>query len=274
MEDKYTDLLRKLELGQTTADTQIIVTAGKVRQDVIFPDLDKSIPDERKLRAIHIGHRILLTTMFYQFLGIYIDEEKENEEKTKERYLFYDTETVGLPKDYKAPVTNTENWPRMVQIAWIVTDGNGELLKKEMHIIKPDGFIIPPEVAKLHRVTHERAEKLGKPLKEVMEMFSEDVINSHTIVAHNINFDKKITGAEFVRLKMQDPLLSKKLVCTMMSTVDFCKLPGKFGFKWPQLAELYLKLFEEVFEDAHDALVDVEAMIRCFWELKERAIII
>lgn len=36
------------------------------------------------------------------------------------KYLFIDTETTGLPKEYDAPYTDIDNWPRLVQLAWIV----------------------------------------------------------------------------------------------------------------------------------------------------------
>ena len=56
-------------------------------------------------------------------------------------YLFFDTETTGLPRNWKAPVTDLDNWPRMVQIAWILTDGEGEQLDIADYIIKPGVFI-------------------------------------------------------------------------------------------------------------------------------------
>jgi len=34
--------------------------------------------------------------------------------KNKKMYLFFDTETTGLPRNWKAPVTDLDNWPRMV----------------------------------------------------------------------------------------------------------------------------------------------------------------
>ena len=40
-------------------------------------------------------------------------------------YLFFDTETTGLPKNWNAPIQNVNNWPRMVQIAWLLYDNNG-----------------------------------------------------------------------------------------------------------------------------------------------------
>jgi hypothetical protein len=35
-------------------------------------------------------------------------------------YLFFDTETTGLPKSWKAPVTDVNNWPRLVQLAFLL----------------------------------------------------------------------------------------------------------------------------------------------------------
>ena len=57
--------------------------------------------------------------------------------------LFFDTETTGLPKNYKAPVTDLENWPRLVQLAYILQDYDGNTILKGDYIIKPNGFTIP-----------------------------------------------------------------------------------------------------------------------------------
>ena len=54
-------------------------------------------------------------------------------------YLFFDTETTGVPKNYKAPPSDLLNWPRVVQLGWIVTDMQGRELKATNHIIRPDG---------------------------------------------------------------------------------------------------------------------------------------
>ena len=43
-------------------------------------------------------------------------------------YLFFDTETTGLPKRWNAPVTEVDNWPRLVQLAWISCDEQGNRL--------------------------------------------------------------------------------------------------------------------------------------------------
>jgi DNA polymerase III epsilon subunit-like protein len=186
-------------------------------------------------------------------------------------YLFFDTETTGLPKNYRAPASDSDNWPRLIQIAWCWYDEEGSPWEGYSYIIKPEGFIIPDEVAKLHRVTQERALAEGLPLADVIADFSREVTRADQIVAHNIDFDDKIISAEMFRLGVANVLEQANKFCTMKNSVDFCRIPGNYGrYKWPNLDELHNCLFGESFPDAHDALVDVRACARCFFELKKR----
>ncbi len=43
-------------------------------------------------------------------------------------YLIFDTETTGLPRRWDAPLTDSDNWPRAVQIAWQLHDEWGALI--------------------------------------------------------------------------------------------------------------------------------------------------
>lgn len=190
--------------------------------------------------------------------------------------IIFDTETNGLPKNWKAPTTDIENWPRMIQIAWRHYADDGRKLAEHCYIIKPEGFTIPDNVAAINRITTERAEKEGVALEYALMMLSQSMSITHTLVAHNISFDEKIVGAELLRAGMKethDILFEKNRVCTMMGTVEFCDLPGQYGKKWPKLQELYTKLFNEQFEGAHDALSDVEALSRCFFALREKGVL-
>ena len=188
-------------------------------------------------------------------------------------YLFFDTETTGAPVDYKAPSSDTENWPRMVQLAWILEDENGIKIDSGNLIIIPDGFIIPDEAVKVHGITKEKALKEGVPLEYAIRQFKANLDVATCVVGHNADFDKKIVGAEMIRLGMKDIMDSKKSYCTMQSSIDFCKIPGKYGYKYPKLQELYRKLFETEFDNAHDAMSDIEATEKCFWELRKRKLI-
>lgn len=183
-------------------------------------------------------------------------------------YLFFDTETTGLPKDWKAPVTNLSNWPRLVQLAFGLYDDNGTKIVEGNYIIKPEGFIIPQASSDVHGITHERALKEGQPLDTVLNKFVETLKKSNLLVAHNMSFDEKILGAELLRNNMTNHIDGIRKVCTMQSTTNFCQIPGYYGYKWPTLQELHSKLFGRGFEDAHDAYVDVAATVKCFFELK------
>jgi DNA polymerase III epsilon subunit-like protein len=188
-------------------------------------------------------------------------------------YLFFDTETTGLPRNWKAPVNDFSNWPRLVQVAWESYDKDGNKTGEENFIIKTDGFTIPEDSAKVHGISTERAQKEGIPLLDVLKKFYDFIDKTDTLVAHNMSFDEKIIGAEFLRSNMQNILDSKKKICTMEKSTDLCAIPGSYGFKWPKLSELHRKLFGVDFEEAHNATVDIRATARCFWEMKHRGLI-
>ncbi|MCP4370203.1 MAG: 3'-5' exonuclease, partial [Deltaproteobacteria bacterium] len=90
-------------------------------------------------------------------------------------YLFFDTETTGLPRDYNAPVDRVENWPRMVQIAWLLYNDDGEKLDSKDFIIKPEGYTIPKNAVGIHNISTERAMKDGEDLSSVLLQFADRI---------------------------------------------------------------------------------------------------
>lgn len=193
-------------------------------------------------------------------------------------YIVFDTETTGTPRDYKKPPSDLANWAtaRMVQIAWIEYDEHGNKLSTHDYLIKPDGFTIPLETIKIHRITNERANEKGLPVKEVLDKFREAIARNKYLIAHNISFDQNVVGSEYIRAGQDDPLEGIFKVCTMLLTTNFVKIRSPWGsgkYKWPSLSDLHMKLFNKTFEDAHDALVDTEALGRCFFKLQELGVL-
>jgi DNA polymerase III epsilon subunit-like protein len=189
-------------------------------------------------------------------------------DKIQIMYLFFDTETTGLPKSWKAPVTDVDNWPRLVQLAILMYDSSGKEIAAEDFIIKPAGFSIPPSASKIHGITTERALQEGQPVLSVLKRFNTLVQQADCLVAHNMSFDEKIVAAEFLRNGMTNTLSGKNKICTMERTTNFCAINGQRGYKWPKLAELHYKLFGTDFQEAHNAAADIQATAKCFWELK------
>ena len=193
-------------------------------------------------------------------------------------FLIFDTETTGLPKDFSAPISDTQNWPRCIQLAWQLHNSLGELIETKNYIIKPDGFSIPFNSQKIHGISTERALNEGWPIDLVLQDFSNALSQTQYFVGHNILFDLNIIFSEFFRLNQvyiierenrtycvkKEEKIWSSLDTMTEKTANFCQIPGgRSGrFKFPKLTELYEKLFNKIFEEAHNASADVDRELR------------
>ena len=223
-------------------------------------------------------------------------------------YLIFDTETTGLPKSYKAPMTDIDNWPRCIQIAWQLHDDMGRVVEHDNFMVQPDGFNIPYDSEKIHGISTELAQVQGISFLESLERFNSILSKTKFLVGQNVTFDVNIMGAEFIRAGIKPnfkafefdsfdieeyDFIAKKPVNREMAiddlkdvdknslfildtcteaTASMCQIAGGRGgkFKLPTLTELHNYLFGVGFGDAHNATADVEATTRCFLELLRR----
>lgn len=183
--------------------------------------------------------------------------------------VFFDTETTGRPKSRTAPLSDLANWPRIVQIAWMVTDEQGNEASAQCMIVRPDGFTIPADAARVHGISTERARREGVPLRAALEPLQAALQSAGTVVAHNFEFDYKVTAAEFLRLSLPDPFAGRRSFCTMERGAAVTRIPGAYGkYKWPTLAELHAHFFGAAPEVVHDALADVRTCARCYLAMR------
>jgi len=185
-------------------------------------------------------------------------------------YLIFDTETTGLPSNWDAPLSDSDNWPRCVQIAWQLHASDGRMISHDDFIVIPDGFDIPFESEKVHGISTDLATREGVSIQQVVESFIEVVDKAEFLVGHNLKFDLNIMGAELLRLGKENILTTKSILDTCTEdTATMCQLQGGRGgkFKLPTLNELYAFLFNDTFDEAHNATADVEATTRAFFEL-------
>ena len=199
------------------------------------------------------------------------------------KILFFDTETTGLPLDLDEPYTNVKNWPRLVQLSWILEDTETNEVTEHDFIIKPDGFIIPFAATKIHHITTEKAERDGVKLRAALGDFVQDMLRADLQVAHNIEFDKNVICSEIYRtaiklmgekelllefgFRIQNYFMNNRSICTMKLGTKYTKIKTAGGYKWPKLIELYRYFFGRDFEGQHDALDDIRATRDCFWEM-------
>ncbi|HLA54738.1 MAG TPA: DNA polymerase III subunit alpha [Flavobacterium sp.] len=190
-------------------------------------------------------------------------------------YIIFDTETTGLPKRYDAPVSDSANWPRCIQIAWQLHDEMGRLIEHQDYMVKPEGFNIPYDAERIHGISTELAQAEGIALSEVLGKFNIALAKAKFIVGQNVGFDVNIMGSEFYRMGMDSPMNPMRVLDTCTeNTASLLQLPGGRGgkFKLPTLTELHQYLFKAPFSEAHNATADVEATTRCFFELIRREV--
>lgn len=204
-----------------------------------------------------------------------IDIAFEDSTKTEGQYLVIDTETTGLPQNKQDRPENLENWPHIVQLAWILFDDEGKTIELKEYILKQE-VSIPPSATEKHGITNTIMAEKGVDTKTVLTEFIKAIKRTKSIVAHNIDYDVPIIEAEFLRNGFEKQLGKINKICTMKVGKNFCKLPGAYDdYKYPTLMELFKKCFYDYatsfkpLYDKHNALMDAGLTAKCFFKLKE-----
>lgn len=190
--------------------------------------------------------------------------------------LFFDTETSGTI-DWKTPL-DSPNQPDVIQLAAILSDET-TVYHELVCLVNPSdinpGWVMTPGAEAVHGITRERVLEEGRPAREVYAEFMTLLPQARELVCHNTAFDSRLLGTAFNRLQDASGatrILNSQYYCTMKKSTKLCRLPGPYGYKWPKLSELHRHLFNEDFDGAHDALADVLATRRCYYELRRRGL--
>lgn len=183
----------------------------------------------------------------------------------------FDLETNGRPKNYYAPVSLIDNWPHIVQIGWCVIDTEDPSWNRvgDFNIRLPEGVNVDRKAQRVHGVTDRQIED-GFDFEWMLESYLEPALEGVDVaVCHNTGFDIPTLKAAMLRHTGCLSELFNRLpsVCTMRSTVDFCEIPGTYGYKWPSLSELHQKLFGCNPPVAHKAFADASTTAKCYREL-------
>jgi len=218
----------------------------------------------------------MIVAFIVAFLALLVSKIlfNSNPASKKERRLpngnvvILDIETNGFPTNWKASVSDTYNWPRMVSISWFKIAPSGAILSQHSFIIKPNGFTIQESAVAIHGITTEQAIQIGTEPKDVLQQFETDISDAAYLVAHNIDFDYPVLLCEYIRSNVpQARLKSLQQICTMKSSMKYCNIRTSKGLKYPKLGELYKKLFNNTLSGAHTSKADAEACMKCFKEL-------
>lgn len=183
--------------------------------------------------------------------------------------FFFDTETTGFPErsgNRLPPPKSLDKYDsaRIVSISWIVTRQQ-RVVSQAYYVVRPDGFVVPPESTAIHGITHEEAMSTGCPIATVFDTLKEALDGVATMVAHNIDFDIRVLTSELIRAGRED-LVSlvdgMHHVCTMKKGREVTKKRA-----YPKLADLYRALYGEEMEGAHNAQYDTYYCFKCYTKM-------
>ena len=174
--------------------------------------------------------------------------------------LIFDTETTGLIKNSALPL---EQQPHIIEFYGCIVDvDNGEIIADLDFICNP-GIPLETVITKITGITD--ADVANKPPFSEFESSVRQLISrADTIAAHNLSFDWDMLCLEFRRCETID---SVKWPMTRICTVEETEYMKGHRLN---LSKLHTLLFDEPFQGAHRANVDVVALTRCFLELKKR----
>jgi DNA polymerase-3 subunit epsilon len=193
--------------------------------------------------------------------------------------LFFDTETTGLNKP-KLPPTHPSQ-PMPVQLGMKLDDGSRKERGAVNFMIKTHGqWTVDPKAAKITGIDNKLADEFGVELIAAYEVWLDSVSAADALVAHNAAFDITVMRragqvyAEQTGTTYEDPFANKKVICTMLASMNIVRAkPKRNGqWKWPKLEECMQFFFGESIEGAHDALVDVRATSRVFYHLVDTGV--
>ena len=189
----------------------------------------------------------------------------------KDYFLFVDTETSGIPRDWNKPYATRGNWPHIAQLAWVVCTRMGVEVKAESHYIQPSDYDLDPASGSVHGLTLDFLRTHGESRHAVMQLLHRDLTHYQPqVVAHFMQLDYHMVGASFHRAGLTNPMLGLPMFCTMRATGPLLRHSSQ-GFL--RLGELYQRLFKEPQPREHDALADARAAARCFFEMQRQGIV-
>jgi DNA polymerase III epsilon subunit-like protein len=219
-------------------------------------------------------------------------------------YLVFDVETNGLLPKGNVPL---DQYPHVLQLSFALYNMNlNKVVSQYDSYIKVDSSVLISEfISNLTGITHELCQEKGRPMLEALRQFHAAYLLCDVLIAHNLEFDKKMIMVEMERNR---GLLTKKApecfvlfnamyesvhgidqYCTMQKSIALCNLPmpekvltpivvtkvaKKPAKKYPKLIELFQTLFpsEPLPLDLHNSMTDVMVCLKCYLKMRHNII--
>ena len=176
------------------------------------------------------------------------------------KILIIDVETSGLPSKRNCNYKDLDQYAsaRIVQLSMMLCNESYEEIMLKDFIVRADGFSI--DNSHIHGITNEISMSDGVVFTEVAEKLKDILSEVSCIIAHNADFDINVIKSELYRNGLSSIIAdieNKTVICTMKKTMDMVNAQGRYGVKFPSLAELYLYVLKEPITNLHNSKYDV-----------------
>jgi len=185
-----------------------------------------------------------------------------NLDSNMESIIVFDTETTGLLKPLLSPL---KEQPQIIEFAGIKLNSDLEEIDRIEFFVDP-GIDVPKHITKINNITTDQVKGVGDfatHLKKLQRFF----LGAKEMVAHNLKFDSGMLRVELARLD--------KLIQFPWPPVHTCTVETTLHIKnhRMKLSGLHQHCTGEDFGGAHRAMVDTEALTRCYIHLKKEGVI-
>lgn len=167
--------------------------------------------------------------------------------------IVFDTETTGLPAAEGSPL---HLQPKIIEFAGIKLHDETLEEQDRLEFLCNPGMPLPEIITKITRLTDKDLES-EPPFEANLPRVIDFFLGERVMVAHNVDFDRKLLTYELQRIGMMDrfpwPFHHK------------CTVEASFSINGHRLnlKKLHTLATGQDFEDAHRAMPDVEALVRC-----------
>lgn len=187
--------------------------------------------------------------------------------------IAFDLETTGL---INPDVDDPNYQPHIIEFGAVkavdynLVANNWETFQSMIH----PGIPIPPEITKITGINAADVSSAPSLLQAHFEIAKFFTGVEHLVTFNGLGYDLPVLMFNLRRYGLQYQFPWPRYhTDLMMAATDYLGMQGKTGNKPPKLVELHQELFGEGFPDAHRALDDAKATMRCYQELLKRGVL-
>lgn len=185
-------------------------------------------------------------------------------------FLFIDLKAKGFPRNIHKPILNYDLFDVSIsEIAWLLVDAKMKIVEKGHFKLLNEGYVNCQDSEKLSNSSNFETDEEFSFSYLVKNLLKGSLDKAKLIIYYDINLKDNLIDVTHVleSAEHENPFLLKDRLCILEETIDL--FSHENGNATHTLSRLYSQLFKEDLPDILSLDVSVNALSRCFFELKK-----